>query len=100
MKPRLSTKREAAMTLFEVGVVVAVLMIVVVLLLPQLARPHRTYSGINCINNLKQVGLAYRVWEGDNSDIYLMGISVTNGGAMELVQTGNVVSVFRSCRMN
>ena len=100
MKPRLSTKREAAMTLFEVGVVVALLMIVVVLLLPQLARPHRTYSGINCINNLKQVGLAYRIWEGDNGDIYPMGISVTNGGAMELVQTGNVVSVFRSCRMN
>ena len=81
------------MTLFEVGVVVAILVMLAMLLLPTLAnvnhRPAR-----NCSNNLKQIGLAYRVWEGDNGDIYPMRIPVTNGGSMEMVTTGNVVQTF------
>ena len=94
MKPRLSTKRNVAMTLFEVGVVIAIVIILVVVLLPMLANSHRKVSKLGCANNLKQIGLAYRIWEGDNGDIYPMGISVTNGGSMELVQTGNVVATF------
>jgi prepilin-type processing-associated H-X9-DG protein len=46
------------------------------------------------MNNLEQVGLAYRIWEGDNNDHYPMGISVTNGGAMEMVRAGNSVMPF------
>lgn len=51
---------------------------------------------IGCINNLKQIGICYRVWEGDNRDTYPRGISVTNGGSMEMVATGNVVQTFRA----
>jgi len=94
MQPRLSKKRNAAMTLFEVGIVIAVVMILVVLLLPALTRRRHGGSYINCVNNLKQIGLAYRIWEGDHGDIYPMGISVTNGGSMEMVATGNVVQTF------
>ena len=95
MKPRLSRQRQTAMTLFEVGLVVAVVMILAALLLPTLSISRRRVSRISCINNLKQIGLAYRIWEGDNGDIYPMGISVTNGGTRELVQTGNVVVTFQ-----
>jgi prepilin-type processing-associated H-X9-DG protein len=96
MKPRLSAKREAGMTLFEVGVVVAVGLLVLALLLPTLhdGPPVNRATRINCVNNLKQVGLAYRVWAGDNGDFYPMGISLTNGGSMELAQTGNVPFTF------
>ncbi|HEX5397992.1 MAG TPA: type II secretion system protein, partial [Verrucomicrobiae bacterium] len=38
---------------------------------------------------------AYRLWEGDNGDIYPMGISITNGGSMEMVQMGNVALTFQ-----
>jgi prepilin-type processing-associated H-X9-DG protein len=95
MKPRLSQNRSAAMTLFEVGVVIAVVMILAVLFLPRLLAPKRHGSYINCINNLKQAGLAFRIWEGDNGDKYPMGISVTLGGAREMVATGNVTQVFQ-----
>lgn len=98
MKPRLSNRHETALTLFEVGVVIAVLVVVAAFLLPVFLRPrtsaHDLARTINCINNLKQVGLAYRIWEGDNGDIYPMGISVTNGGSLEMVATGNVVRSF------
>ena len=82
------------MTLFEVGVVIGALMIVVALLLPGLLNSRRNASRINCINNLKQAGIACRIWEGDNGDKYPMGISVTSGGAMELAATGNVFASF------
>ena len=54
---------------------------------------------IDCVNNLKMVGLGYRIWEGDNNDRFPQFVSVTNGGAMELVATGNVVAVFQ-CMSN
>jgi prepilin-type processing-associated H-X9-DG protein len=96
MKLRCSKNYSAAMTLFEVGVVIALVMLLAVFLLPIL-RFHSTISSgprINCVNNLKQVGLAYRIWEGDNGDIYPTGISVTNGGSMEMVATGDVLQTF------
>lgn len=70
------------MTLIELLMVIAALGILVALILPRMARapiPMR----INCVNNLKQIGLATRVWEGDNSDKYPPQVSVTNGGSME-----------------
>jgi hypothetical protein len=82
------------MTLFEVGIVIAVVMILVVLLLPQFANIHHTRMPLYCVNNLKQIGLSYRIWEGDNGDVYPMGISVTNGGSMEMVATGNALQTF------
>ena len=87
------------MTLFEVGVVIAIVVILVAVLLPGVisnrryqARPKS--AGVVCVNNLKQIGLAYRIWAGDNREIYPMGISVTNGGSMEMVTTGNVTQSF------
>lgn len=82
------------MTMFEVGIVVAVVAILAVIFLPRFART-RSYARYDaCINNLQQIGLAYKIWEGDNYDILPMGISVTNGGSMEMVVTGNVVQTF------
>jgi len=82
------------MTLLELMVVVAVLGFLAAMILPALLseRPHA--QRINCTNNMKQIGLAFRIWEGDNGDIYSTGIAVTNGGAMEMAQTGNVLRVF------
>jgi hypothetical protein len=37
---------------------------------------------IQCVNNLKTTGLAFRVWEGDHGDKYPMNVSETNGGTM------------------
>jgi prepilin-type processing-associated H-X9-DG protein len=50
---------------------------------------------MNCASCLKQIGIAYRLWEGDNNGKYPMAVSVTNGGAMELIATGNVAACFQ-----
>jgi len=95
MKPHRSRPRTAAMTLTEVLLVSFVLALAVALLLPGLAAAKKKHSRLNCASNLKQVGIAFRLWEGDNNDKYPMAVSVTNGGAMELVTTGNVAACFR-----
>ena len=84
------------MTVFEVMVIVACLFILAAILLSPLVNdtPQRAVR-INCVSNLKQVNLAFRIWEGDNNNQYPTGILVTNGGAMEMIETGNVAGVFQ-----
>ncbi|HAO78898.1 MAG TPA: hypothetical protein DCQ92_07975 [Verrucomicrobia subdivision 3 bacterium] len=94
MKPRVSHHKTAALTLVEVVVILSVLAILLAILLPALT-PHHGGQNINCSNNLKQVGLSFRIWEGDHNDKYPMQVSVTNGGTMELVAAGNVVTTFQ-----
>jgi hypothetical protein len=40
-------------------------------------------QSINCVNNMKQIGLAFRTWELDNKDQFPFNLSATNGGTME-----------------
>jgi hypothetical protein len=85
------------MTLTEVLVVICVIVLLAVLLLLYTAPRvggQRVYQFV-CVNNLKEMGLAYRVWQGDNSGNYPMAVSITNGGAMEMARTGNVIAIFQ-----
>jgi competence protein ComGC len=91
MKPRSSNQTNHALTLVEVLVIIAILALVAAILLSGLAAAKRKSARVGCDNNLKEIGVAYRIWEGDNGDKYPMFISATNGGAMELILTGNVL---------
>ena len=48
--------------------VMAILMVLGAMLLPALASAKRKAQSISSINNLKQIGLAARIFSGDNSD--------------------------------
>jgi prepilin-type processing-associated H-X9-DG protein len=95
MKPRWQKQRNRALTIIEVLVIVAVLIILAAVILPVLAAMKRRSSAINCVACLKMDSLAFRIWEGDNNNKYPMSVSVTNGGAMELIATGNVAACFQ-----
>lgn len=41
-------------------------------------------EAIVCANNLKQIGLAFRLWSTDNDDRYPFNVSTNHGGSMEL----------------
>jgi len=74
----------AGFTFVGLIILVAVLAILAAMLLPALAAARRKAKRINCVNNLKQTGIGYRIWEGDNGGKFPMAVPTEKGGTMEL----------------
>jgi len=89
MKTRCATNRTRGFTLVELLVVIGVLVLVAALLLPAPLVAKRKAQRISCVNNLKQTGIAFRLWAGDNGDKYPMQLSLTNSETMKLMTSGN-----------
>lgn len=95
MKTKRRQQGNRGLTFVEVVVLIFTLFVLTALLIPALAVSSVKHGRLGCTNNLKQMGLGFRIWEGDKGDKYPMAVANTNGGAMESLAAGNVTAVFQ-----
>jgi hypothetical protein len=73
-----------ALTRVELCVVIAVITACAIFFLSVPDRNVRARAlRVQCLNNLKRVGIAFDVWASDHGEKFPMEISQTNGGTME-----------------
>lgn len=89
-----ATVRLRAMTMLELVAVVLVVGVLVAMLSPGFGRARPRAKRVNCANNLRQIGIAFRLFATDNGDRFPATLSVSNGGTMEFGT--NLVMHFRA----
>lgn len=79
-----SNSSKKGFTVWELLGLSFVVTMVMLILLPALC-PRRKPYGIECVNNLKQIGLALRMWSNDHAERFPIAVSTNEGGSLEWI---------------
>lgn len=90
-----ASARPTGFTLIELLVVIAIIAILAAMLLPALAKAKIKAQGLSCMNNTKQLTLAWIMWTGDNNDELLssrswVGGDVTDPGSLDFIDAQGI----------
>jgi prepilin-type N-terminal cleavage/methylation domain-containing protein/prepilin-type processing-associated H-X9-DG protein len=79
-------RRSAAFTLPELAIVLVVILILALLAIPAMARQRAKSSRIQCVNNLKNIGLGLRMFPRASQGEFPWQVSTNRGGSEEFLQ--------------
>jgi prepilin-type processing-associated H-X9-DG protein len=94
MQTRRHSSERGDTSALDLLVMLIAAVIVAMVGLSYFARAHAMSGQLNCVNQMKQIGLSFRLWSGDNGDKFPMQVSTNNGGTMEYVRSGLVFPHF------
>lgn len=85
---RTPIRKSEAFTRIELFAVIAVGFLLLIMILPFFSRPRATGRAplIQCVNYLKAIGYAYRIWSNDHNDRFPALAPTTDGGWSNLLQ--------------
>ncbi|HEY0552230.1 MAG TPA: type II secretion system protein, partial [Verrucomicrobiae bacterium] len=91
-------QREGGFTVIEILIVVATVLLVVFVMLPMLTRPSRRghRRGISCYSNLRQIGLAARMYSNDHGDNFPFAVPTASDGTREFTNSPQVFLHFQA----
>jgi hypothetical protein len=81
--------KAGAFTRIELIAVIVLGFVILTMLLPFFSRARARSPRIACIDNLKQIGTAYRIWSDDHGDRFPASRSVTKGGWSDFLTRAN-----------
>lgn len=94
MRETFSPQHTSGFTRTELLVVVAVLLLLALVLVAWRVQVQPKTRASVCVENLKQIGTAFRVWPPASGSEYPMAVATNSGGTMEYILTGETFRHF------
>src|SRR6266568_5702520 len=86
MKTELSSRQTGAFTLLELLLVITIIAILAGLLLPAIQKAKGRARRVQCVNNLKEMGVAFHSFAHDHDGKFPMQVPTNAGGSLEFLR--------------
>lgn len=78
-----------------IAIIVAALILLVAVMAPALGRAKAKAARISCVSNLKQIGLAFRIYANDSAGVYPMNVDSNDPSIRDDALAGRMFRIFQ-----